>query len=360
MQRSSIFSFESLPELGLDRARAPWGLLFALFLLVLVEFGLARRDFIWGWVPHSDTGIVDVLEEQVLHEDEEGNPPRVLFFGNSRSRDGIAPRSLEKRLRLPEGSVMNLSLTRGTPFDAEMLYRRNRELLKDADIAFFGVDVIQLDGALPLNERVRRFATLGDRIFRFEGSERIELLVGWIWRSYDARDALRRLIKTTWKDKPQGVPIGADGRVQWRTARLNRAASRRSMRSYGRMHFRKYESSESRRGHLVDFVELLESDGIEVVIMQVPVRSDYASYVRTRYPTAMMRYEDDVRSRVGDRQTFMWWDSEFVGLQKTHFYDYGHLKDTGTGIFTRKIADWLREEYGATLQSPRALEKQPQ
>ena len=360
MQRSSIFSFESLPELGLDRARAPWGLAFALVLLALVEFGLARRDFIWSWVPHSDTGIVDVIEREVLHEDEEGQPPRVLFFGNSRARDGIAPRLLETRLRLPEGSVMNLSLTRGTPFDAEMLYRRNRELLRHADIAFLGVDVIQLDGALPLNERVRRFASLSDRLFRFEGSERIELLVGWLWRSYDARDALRRLIKTAWKDKPQGVPIGPDGRVQWRTAGVNRAASRRSMRSYARLHFRKYESSASRRGHLMDFVELLESDGIEVIIVQVPVRSDYASQVRRRYPSAMTRYEDDVRSVVGDRQTFMWWDSEFVGLQKTHFHDYGHLKDTGTGIFTRKIADWLREEYGATLRSPRADEQAPQ
>lgn len=353
MQRSFIFSSESLPELGLDRKRIPGGLLFAIFLLALVEFGLARREIIWSWVPHSDPGVVDVLEDKVLYANEKGEGPRVVFFGNSRTRDGVAPRTFEKRLRLPEGAVVNLALTRGTAFDAEVLYRRNRELLRSAHVVFFGVDVLQLDGALPLNERVRRFATLGERLSRFDGSDRIELVVGWLWRSYDARDALRRFVKTSWKDRPSGLPITEDGRVAWRTDKINRRASRTRMKVFARHHFRKYKRDENRRRQLRDFVRLLESDGIEVVIMQVPVRSDYASQVRRRYPTHLMDYEDDLRRSVGDRTFLIWWDSEFVGLSKRHFYDYGHLNDAGTSIFTKRLADWLRKRSGPALRKPR-------
>jgi hypothetical protein len=244
---------------------------------------------------------------------------------------------------------MNLALTRGTAFDAEVLYRRNRELLSSARVVFFGVDVIQLDGRLPQNERVRRFASFSDRFLRFEGSERIELVVGWFWRSYDARDAIRRFVKTAWKDKPEGLPLTEDGRVEWRTARVNRAAGRRSMRRYAKQHFRRYERSEAHRGQLLDFVRLLESDGITVVIMQVPVRSDYASLVRRRYPTHLMDYEDDVRRTVGDRPSLFWWDSEFAGLSRGHFHDYGHLKDGGTTILSKRVADWLRENYGDVI-----------
>src|SRR5690606_19064114 len=108
-----------------------------------------------------------------------GRRPRILFFGNSRTRDAIAPRLVEAHLGLPEGAVLNLGLTRGTAFDAEVLYRRNRAFLADAEVAFFGVDVIQLDGHLESNERVRRFSTLRDRIERFDGEQRLALLVGW-------------------------------------------------------------------------------------------------------------------------------------------------------------------------------------
>ncbi len=348
MPRSSIFSFESQPRLRAP----PWGLAFALCLLAIVELGLARREAVWSHIAFTDVGIVDALESQVLGpiEAEAGVSPRVLFFGNSRARDAFAPRQFESSLDLAEGEVLNLALTRGTAYDAETLYRRNRERLRHAELAFFGVDIIQLDGNIPPNERVRRYAPLGDRLTRFSGEERMELLAGWVWRSYDARDALRRWVKSFFKDPPREIPIAEDGRVEWRTKTMNRNAARRSMSSYARQHFAHYRRDASRRQQLQDFVELLESDGIEVVIVQVPVRERYAGLSRREYIEALGEYEDDVMWAVGDRPMLFWWDASFAGLRDVDFHDYGHVKDPGARKLTRRLATWTRERYGRGLE----------
>ena len=346
MLPSSIFSFESRPKLR----GVPWGLVVCIALLLLVELLVARSEWLWNRMPHSDVGVVDVLENSVLKPAEAaGRRPRIIFFGNSRTRDAVAPRLVEEHLGLPEGAVLNLGLTRGTAFDAEVLYRRNRDFLRDADVAFFGVDVIQLDGHLDSNERVRRFSTLGDRLRRFEGEERLALLAGWVWRTYDARDALRRWATSFWKKMPEGLPLSPDGRVEWRTEAINRAASRRSMSSYARQHFKDYQRDPGRRENLRRFVELLESDGIEVVILQVPVRDAYASASRLRYFDAMSDYEDDVNRVVGDRPSLRWWDATFAGLTRRDYYDYGHVRDEGARRLSRELADWIAHRYGARL-----------
>lgn len=350
MRLSSIFSSESRPPLR-GWGGPPAGLIFALLLLAVVEFGLARNESVWGYVPHSDVGVIDVLEQEVLAKAVANElPPKVVFFGNSRTRDAFAPRILEAKMHLEEGEVVNLALTRGTPFDAEMLYRRNRELLGQAKLVFFGVDVVQLDGALPLNERVRRLASFKDRLVRFSGSERIDLAAGYFWRTYDARDALRRLAKSFYKGAPEGLPISKDGRIEWRNRSVNRRAARRSMSSFAKQHFANYQRDEHRRAQLQTFVELLESDGVRVVILQVPVKSGYAGAVRRRYMSALSAYEDDVMRTVGDRQSLFWFDAGFAGLKDGHFHDYGHVNDTGARLLSQRLGDWTLLHHGDVIR----------
>ena len=131
---------------GSARGLRPWGMLLALSLLLAFEFGLARRDWIWGWWPKSESGVIDAVERQVIAEAE---APAVLFLGSSRVRDAVSPREVEEQLGLRRGTVLNLAVTNGTPFDALTLYRRNREKLRSAKVAFFGVEVFQVDGARP-------------------------------------------------------------------------------------------------------------------------------------------------------------------------------------------------------------------
>lgn len=341
------FDLRSRPEIG----GVPWGLVVCLCILIAVEFGLARRESTWARIPATDVGIVDAIEQRVLTPQRDaGVVPKILFFGNSRTRDAFVPRRLEAQLQLDEGEVLNLALTRGTAYDAELLYRRNRDYLSQAKIAVFGVDVIQLDGSLEANERVRRFAPLRDRLTKFDGAERVDLVAGWIWRSYDARDALRRYAKSLWSEPPREVPIAEDGRVEWRTKNMNRRAGRRRMASYVKQHFEHYARDEKHRERLRAFVELLESDGIEVVIVQVPVRERYAGLSRRKYIEKLGAYEDDVMASVGDRPKLLWWDAETAGLRDVDFHDYGHVKDSGAHRLTRRLGAWIWDRYAPLLR----------
>ena len=132
----------------------------AVTLLTVFEFAVARADWFWGWIPFSQVGVIDALERQVLPKSE----PLILFMGSSRVRDAIAPRTLEKRLRLPRGSVLNVGLTMGTPFDAKILYERNRDKLSRAQLVFFGVEPFQLDVHNRPTERILRYGSLSDRL----------------------------------------------------------------------------------------------------------------------------------------------------------------------------------------------------
>ena len=94
----NVFSLQTYRPGGLR----PWGALLAVALLLAVEFGLARRDWIWGWWPRSESGVIDAIETQVIAQSD---APSVLFLGSSRVRDAVSPREVEKQLGLKRGAV---------------------------------------------------------------------------------------------------------------------------------------------------------------------------------------------------------------------------------------------------------------
>lgn len=316
----------------------PKAALLAIALLLGVEFGVARADWIWGWVPHSESGVVDALENQVIAEVEVA--PKVVLYGSSRVRDAVGPRQLEQEMGLAEGEVLNLGLTHGTPFDALTLYERNREVLSQADVAVFGVEPWQFDKVDgEVNERVNRFAGLRHR-YAHEGSEQLGLLVGWVWRTYDAKPALRRFLKSLKKGRPDALPLAEDGRIEWRDRATNRRAAKRSMGHYAKTHYEDYDLSDRRSAILTEFVELLEADGIEVVVLQIPVRAGYTKSAEKHYPEQLEAFLHQCEAFSG-RPLVRFEPASDYGLTAGDFYDYGHLRERGAERFTGALAPLL-------------------
>lgn len=311
----------------------------ALVLLLGVEIGVARADWIWGWVPRSESGVVDALEAQIIAQTDAA--PRVVLFGSSRVRDAVGPRQLEAELGLGEGEVLNLGLTHGTPFDALTLYERNRGVLSQAEVAVFGVEPWQFDRVDgEVNERVNRFAGLRHR-YAHEGTQQLGLLVGWVWRTYDAKPALRRFIKSLHKGRPDALPLADDGRIEWRDNATNRRAARRSMGHYAKKHFEDYELSNRRSLILTEFVEMLEDDGVEVIIVQIPVRSGYTTKAQSKYPEAFELFLHQCEEYSGHSLVRFEPASDY-GLTSADFYDYGHLRERGAQRFTEALAPLLQ------------------
>jgi hypothetical protein len=305
-------------------------------LLLGVEVGVARRDWPWAREPHSDAGVVDALETQVIARAAD---PVVLLLGSSRMRDAIAPRTLERALGLRPGQVLNLGLTNGEPFSARVLYERNHAVLSRARVAVFAVEPWQVARQGHVNERVRRFATLGQRLRWFDGPERLSLVVGALWRTLDAGVALRRLAFAPLRHPSPGLPIGEDGRVEWRDEEQVEALAKIPVGRSARRHWSGFSPSRGRLACLGELVERLRGDGIEVIVVQLPVRDGYWRQVESRWPDRLATYRRLVEGAVNE----VAWMGEAAaeGLERADFYDYGHLTPSGAEKVTARIAQLL-------------------
>jgi hypothetical protein len=320
----------------------------AFVLLLGVELWLRASEHVWASVPHSDVGIVDALEQEVIAP---ASAPSILVLGNSRARDAVAPRQLEKALGVPRGSVMNLALTRGTAFDAAGLLERNASAFSQVDLILFNVDLIQLDGSLEPNERVRRFADLEQRLHEFPIDRTLDLVAGWIWRTYDARDAIRRTLKAAAIGAPPGVPIAEDGRVRWRDDAMNRRSHRISMRRYARSHLRNFIVEPRAVEQLATFVEAQRALGREVVLFEVPFRDEFVTAARREHGAAWAAYIHALDEIAADLGLWRWPSARNAGLRAAQYHDYGHLRDPGARRFTAALAGRIASgtEQGRTV-----------
>lgn len=325
----------------------PLGALGAIVLLVIFDFAVVRQDWFWGWVPLSQGGVIDALEQEVLHDAE----PKILLMGSSRVRDALAPRVVEKELGLEEGDVLNLGLTFGTPWDTIKIYERNRERLSSAKLAFFGVEPFQFNHYDDDSERVSRLGTLHERLEYFHGHKRIRKTLGYFWRALDAGPALDRFVKSWWKGRPS-PPISDDGRIDWRTPEDNVRAAHRDAARDARRYFRSWRTDRWRQHQLRHLIRMLEADGMEVVVFQVPARDEYWDYVYEHYVRRLEYYIRSVRRAASGYPQWWSWRATEEGYHHHSFYDYGHMRDHAAVRYSRRFARRIRRSFGRYLGLP--------
>jgi hypothetical protein len=313
----------------------PRGLLAAVALLLVFEAFVSRRDWIWAREPCSDAGIVDAIEAVAVRGCAE---PRVVFLGSSRLRDAIAPREFERHLGLPAGSVLNLGLTGGQPFDSDLLYRRNRDVLRRAALVVVGVEDWYLNVRIRPGERDRRFASFDERLHGYRWQQSAELLCGWLWRTYDARDALRRWL--TGAGSADALPFSADGRVKWREE-TETGPETVDVVPAVEYYFRHCEVGDLRLRQFAELLDEIEGDGPRVAVIQVPWRDAYLAERERLAPQVGRAYEAalDALERSRPNTPFLLFGrASELGIAPNRFYDYGHLTTAGAREFTRIVA----------------------
>ncbi|NOX59832.1 MAG: SGNH/GDSL hydrolase family protein [Planctomycetes bacterium] len=341
MSRSSIFSFDTL-HLGGDKPR---GLLFALTILLLFEFAVARQDWLWTVVPRSETGVAFAMEKDVI---DKAADPRIIFMGSSRVRDAIAPRQLESELGLPTGSVLNLALTGGTSLDALRQYRRHREKFSQARLVVLSIETWQFAEGLPPSSRDRCFGSLSDRLKWFKGSERLSLLVGFVWRTFDARVQIKGVLLAPLLGKTGDLPIADDGRVVWRKKEMDEGPEQITFAHRLRGQFGGFKLGHRQVAALEECISLIRKDGPEVMVFHPPLRDAYIAAWKAEYPEAYATVHQAIDAMDNVSLRYFEKASE-VGIPDKYFYDYCHLTRFGTKIMTARMAEIIREEYGSRL-----------
>ena len=332
-------------QLNFQEFVTPVGVLVEEFhnLLLVVEFGMARQDWLWDYVGKSPSGVFTALEKQVI---QPSPPPTILVMGSSRIRDGIAPRTLEGELGLTKGQVMNTAVTNGTGYDALTLYRRNRQKLSQAKLIILGVEDWYFNASYPPSDRDRRYMTLEERTGTFNSPLTLSLLAGWVWRTYDARGPFRDLLKSLIKGRAMDLPVADDGRIVWREkeTELGPDDASADIKSVRNSFYRKWEPTLGRKEHIAELTRLATEDGVQVFVIQLPWRQAYLEAVKKEHAKAYAYYRQQATEFPG-AQVRLWEGAAAVGVPENHFYDYGHPTIAGATSLTRELANDLRARY---------------
>ncbi len=313
---------------------------------------MARRDAIWAYVPQSNSGVIDALEQRVIGPAPE---PSVVIFGSSRARDGIIPR--QRELGLPEKSVLNLGLTAGTPFDALALYHRNRSKLAKARVMVLALEDWHFNARIGPNARERRFASLGERIGVFDVRNTLSLIVGWAWRTYDAREPAQQAVAALMGHRSREFPIADDGRIIWRSNEANAGPASSDATERADDFYHPFALSSGRMRQIRRFVSTAREDGARVMLLRVPWRDAYVDYVQQRYPSEFQATDDALRSVDAD-EAGLFSRASTLGIADTHFHDYGHMTPVGAERFTRSLALRMTQRFGSLGGSERQSTRQ--
>ena len=318
--------------------RRAQGWVIALVILIMFELLVARSGWIWSYEARSDTGIVDVLEHEVIpHVDD----PSVVFLGSSRIRDAVLPRDLETLMDLPRNSVLNLGLTSGLGYDSLKLYERNRERLSMAEIVVVGVELFDLTASPKPEARARRYATLSERL-EWPGFDKLGLLVGYLWRTFDVRDQVRDLVTSLWRGRNESLPIDPDGRIAWRdpveageaSVDVSEVASAIAGVKPGRGH----------SIYIEELISMLRRDGVDVWVVHIPVRDETARAYEESNPGLVAHFLRSIQHFEGVVGIDAPWQASSVGMRDTSFYDYGHPAVSGARFLTERYARLLDGE----------------
>ena len=336
---SSIFSFDTLQV----RWGVPRGLLTAVFLLGVLEFGLSRADWPYRRYPSSYVGTF-LSQEEALRRDPV--PPRIIILGNSRSKCGLLSQEMERRLGLPNGAVLNLSIESGDHYDNYVFQKRNRQQMKSARLLIYGVDAYEWNANFPLSERFHHFAGFADRL-TLEPS--VPSLFGWFFRT-EEKAALYHAIFRRIKAHLIGASrltsqLGVDD------APVNQSSSPALLGPVeGRVSFwyKDFRLSPKRQALLRRVVATAREDGQQVVIVQLPFRNEYMHEVFRTHASDYNAYQQSIRS-LDSVQIDLFETASACGLEPTDFTDWDHLDTTGAEKFTRLWCDWLATHEKDTM-----------
>lgn len=346
----SIFSFESFKHI-----RFRWSAgLFALAILIVVEV-FARRQDIWFEHQESPVWVQREVQKQLI---DQIDSPQIVILGNSRILSMIQPRILEDTMGLGRGQVLQAAITEGNPYDCLYVYRRNRERFKKSKLVIIGLDSWQVQGKTMLHERIRYNASMKDRIKYFTGKERYSLVVGRIWRTYDAHKPLMRYLKGYILGSGQRQII-VDGRSRWNPYENMNMRGPKELKDIDQTalgFYKNFQEGDASLEPLKTLMAMAKSDGLQVVFCRAPMRDSFINIVNINWPIAEKQLQEIVEKMFKaagvEGYSLIYGKASELGIPMEYFSDYGHFLPIGAKAATQRFAKDLVGILDASSLTP--------
>ncbi len=313
----------------------------ALAILLLFEFGVARTKWAYELTPGVFVNSIYALEDNVI---EPGQNPAVVVFGSSRLQDSVSPRLLEEHLGLEQGEVMNLAFPFGDVVGSRLLYERNRDKLSQAEMVVLGVEMWDLFGERRLDPIQEFFLPLDERLDH-AGKDRFSLLVSSVWKTYAMRKMAGHIFGGLLRGGPDHGPLSPDGRLRYSEADQNGPnsidASAQFDDRFAELEGQSNLSGGGDRAELQRFIDLLTDDGVQVIVVHLPMRRDFITEVERRLPTLTTDARAILVDLNGPVRVEMETTLEALGIPDTYYRDFGHSAEAGVAPITSYIASLI-------------------
>lgn len=332
------------------------GIAGALAILLSFELLISRAEGLWTRDPRSKTGLHDVLVHEVVPDHRDA---RIVFLGDSCMRDAFDPIQVENELGLERGQVLNLGVTGGTPFDCELLWREARPQLEGPDVVVVGLEDHHFGPRTPTDIE-QHHASLAERLHDFGGETRMQLLAASAWETFAARDLLEKQVQTAVRGTDRSLPIGTDGRVEWRKPEEVRESGPadhdpepRLTELFGPMReLRESEGSPLSDRALQPIDRLIESilrdeRPLRLVVLRLPRRPSFETASRENFSQEFAAVRHALDQLQGAYPRALVIDGarhpDALGsLDETDFYDWGHATGSGSRKLGAQIVKFVR------------------
>ncbi len=198
------------------------------------------------------------------------------------------------------------------------------------------------------NERDRRFAPLGERLSGYRLKHTIDLVAGWAWRTFDARDPIKRFVASMIDQRPAALPLTDDGRIQWRREESDVGPEQVDCAGSLDEHYAHFTPSDNYLRHLSMLIDLARADGVEVMVIQTPVRDAYMDAIDASWASVYRDYRQQVESLAAAR-VHLFERAGDIGIDPQQYYDADHLTPAGAAILTQRIGMLIGEPSSVAM-----------
>jgi hypothetical protein len=321
-------------------------------VLAAVEV-FARTDFFYELAPDSEAQEPIELVELGFSLIPD---PKLIVLGNSLTRNAIASFEPTRLAAADRHFLLNLSQSGGVMSDQLWLYERYREKFQRADTLVIGIDFRSFDHEnrqeIGSTSRFRRYASLTQRLLVNDRSEKISLVAGSIWKTWDGRQQLRGYINDVAHfrigrySKPQIDELGRfaiKGPIT--PTEVNRIVAY-APKNYAFARGVQFEA-------FTKLVRLAREDSLRIVLLEAPATDVYLDQLERNNGSEIRKLYDEIEKVAGTSIIQISPTEDDCPRIEDCYIDYGHMNANGSKIYTRLFLERL------SILSPSAKPESP-
>ena len=285
----------------------------------------------------SRQGEIFFIEEKVLPKFD---APRILLLGSSRMRRAIVPKQLDQQLGLPEGATLNLGLAFARVYESLYLYERNEAKFKDARLVILNIDEWQLStGPKMSNSLYETHGPLLERL-RYPEDQRTRLFLDGL---FHMRVLLKQAPGAIFGRKRDKQALALDENNQ--ILAPPRPEQLENFDDQIAMFYNKFNVHPVMLEHIERLANKVTSHGGQFVLMQLPNRASYQAKVDATHGADFQREREALEALAKKLNVPLWFYTrpEELGLNDSHYEDYGHITREGAPIVTKLIGEKIRD-----------------